>query len=60
MYHSTRTHGRVPQETPEWAMGFQMEKETFRLLYDHRSLQRMESIQRTQAVEVRSSKMLER
>lgn len=29
-----------------------MEKETFRLLYDHKSLQRMASIQRTQAVVV--------
>ena len=47
MHNSMGTHGREPEETPELAMGPQMEKKTFRLLDDHRNLQRVKSVQET-------------
>lgn len=60
MHHRMRIYRREPRETPEWAMGYRMEKETFRLLDDHRRFQRMEPVQRTWASEARSWKIPQR
>lgn len=60
MRRSLGTHERETEEDPEWAIGSLVEKETFRLLDDHGGLQIMESIQRTQPMEVRSRKVHER
>lgn len=60
MHRSLGTYERETEEDPEWAIGSLVEKKTFRLLDDHGSVQRMESIQRTQPMEVRSRKVHER